>query len=60
MPRCASSGAIDVYKRQLLKTIVRELNLPDEKYKPNLLASRISYAKNCLVTPGADVYKRQV
>ncbi|MCI7308912.1 UvrD-helicase domain-containing protein [Alistipes senegalensis] len=39
--------------KNLLKTIVRELNLPDEKYKPNLLASRISYAKNCLVTPGA-------
>ena len=39
--------------KNLLKTIVRELNLPDEKYKPNLLASRISYAKNCLVTPSA-------
>ena len=39
--------------RNLLKTIVRELNLADEKYKPNMLASRISYAKNCLVTPGA-------
>lgn len=39
--------------KNLIKTIVRELNLPDEKYKPNLLASRISYAKNCLVTPGA-------
>lgn len=39
--------------RNLLKTIVREMNLPDEKYKPNVLASRISYAKNCLVTPGA-------
>ena len=39
--------------RNLLKTIVRELNLADEKYKPNVLASRISYAKNCLVTPGA-------
>ena len=39
--------------KNLLKTIVRELNLPDEKYKPNLIASRISYAKNCLVTPGA-------
>ncbi len=39
--------------RNLLKTIVRELNLPDEKYKPARLASRISYAKNCLVTPGA-------
>ena len=39
--------------KNLIKTIVRELNLPDEKYKPNLIASRISYAKNCLVTPGA-------
>lgn len=39
--------------KNLIKTIVRELNLPDEKYKPNLLSSRISYAKNCLVTPGA-------
>ena len=39
--------------RNLLKTLVREQNLPDEKYKPNTLASRISYAKNCLITPGA-------
>jgi len=39
--------------RNLLKTIVRELNLADDRYKPNMLASRISYAKNCLVTPGA-------
>ena len=39
--------------KNLIKTIVRELNLADEKYKPNLIASRISYAKNCLVTPGA-------
>ena len=41
--------------KNLLKTIVKELNLDDEKYKPNLLASRISYAKNCLVTPGAYI-----
>ena len=39
--------------KNLIKTIVRELNLADEKYKPNLIASRISYFKNCLVTPGA-------
>ena len=39
--------------KNLIKTIVKELNLPDEKYKPNVLLSRISYAKNCLVTPGA-------
>ena len=39
--------------KNLLKTIVRELNLSDDKYKPNHLASRISYAKNALVTPEA-------
>ncbi len=39
--------------KNLLKTIVRELNLDDEKYKPARLASRISFAKNALVTPGA-------
>lgn len=37
--------------KNLLKTIVKELNLDDTKYKPAMLASRISYAKNCLVTP---------
>ena len=41
--------------KNLLKTIIKELNLDDEKYKPNVLASRISYAKNCLVTPGAYI-----
>ncbi len=39
--------------KNLIKTIVREMNLPDEKYKPNAVLSRISFAKNCLVTPGA-------
>ncbi len=39
--------------RNLLKTIIHELHLDDEKYKPAKIASRISYAKNCLVTPGA-------
>ena len=39
--------------RNLLKTIIRELNLPDEKYKLNSIASRISLAKNKLITPGA-------
>ena len=41
--------------KNLLKTIVKELNLDDEKYKPNVVASRISFAKNCLVTPGAYI-----
>ncbi len=39
--------------KNLLKTIVREMNLSDDKYKPNVLASRISQAKNTLITPGA-------
>ena len=39
--------------KNLLKTIVREMRLDDNVYKPGLLASRISFAKNCLVTPGA-------
>ena len=39
--------------RNLIKKIVKELNLADDKYKPNTIASRISQAKNALVTPGA-------
>lgn len=39
--------------RNLVKTIVREMHLADDRYKPNVIASRISFAKNSLVTPGA-------
>ena len=39
--------------KSLLKTIIREMHLAEEKYKPNRIASRISQAKNSLVTPGA-------
>ncbi len=39
--------------KNLLKAIVKEMNLPDDKYKPNMLASRISFFKNGLITPGA-------
>ena len=39
--------------KTLLKAIVKERGLNDEKYKPALLASRISMAKNALITPGA-------
>ena len=41
--------------KNLLKTIVKELNLNDEKYKPNFIASRISMAKNNLITPGGYI-----
>ncbi len=39
--------------KNLIKSIVKELNLGDDKYKPATILSRISYAKNSLVTPGA-------
>ncbi len=41
--------------KNLIKTIVKEMNLSDDKYKPQSILSRISYAKNSLVTPGAYV-----
>ncbi len=39
--------------KNLIKTILKELNLSDDKYKPQSVLSRISFAKNSLVTPGA-------
>ena len=39
--------------KNLIKTIIKERNLDEEKYKPNVVYSRISTAKNSLITPGA-------
>ena len=39
--------------KNLLKTIIKERGLNDDKYKPGVIASRISMAKNNLITPGA-------
>ncbi len=39
--------------KNLIKTIIKERNLDDNKYKPSLIHSRISTAKNSLITPGA-------
>lgn len=39
--------------RNVVKAIVRQLELPDEQYKPNEIYSRISLAKNNLVLPEA-------
>ena len=39
--------------KNLIKTICKEMNLQDDKYKPAKVLSRISFAKNCLVTPAA-------
>ena len=41
--------------KNLIKTICKEYGLADDKYKPAKVLSRISFAKNCLVTPGAYV-----
>ena len=38
--------------RNLIKTIIKERNLDEDKYKPNVVHSRISTAKNSLITPG--------
>lgn len=37
--------------KSLLKTIIKEQNLDDKFYKPNLVYNRISNAKNSLMTP---------
>ncbi|MBQ9138770.1 MAG: UvrD-helicase domain-containing protein [Alistipes sp.] len=39
--------------KNLIKTIIKERNLDDDKYKPGFIHSRISTAKNGLITPGA-------
>ena len=39
--------------RSLIKNLIKELGLPDDKYKPNGIASRISFFKNGLITPAA-------
>ncbi len=55
--RIGFTQAFTIYEpsdvKNLLKTIVKDMRLDADKYKPNLLASRISFAKNALVTPGA-------
>ncbi|MBQ2020100.1 MAG: UvrD-helicase domain-containing protein, partial [Rikenellaceae bacterium] len=39
--------------RNLVKTILKEMGLSDENYKPQQVCSRISLAKNKLITPAA-------
>ena len=41
--------------KNLVKSIIKELNLSEERYKPQAVAARISMAKNCLITPGAYI-----
>ncbi len=37
--------------RSVIKAVINEMNLDDKHYKPNVVGSRISSAKNALVTP---------
>ena len=39
--------------KNLIKTIIKEMNLSDEHYKPNTIYSRISLSKNNLITSSA-------
>lgn len=39
--------------KSLVKSIIKELKLDDKVYKPGMIQSRISYAKNNLITPEA-------
>ncbi len=39
--------------RNIIKSIIKDFKLNDERYKPNEVQSRISYAKNNLVTAAA-------
>lgn len=46
--------------KSLLKTIIKEFKLDDKTYKVNVVASRISAAKNSLITPAAYATNAQV
>ena len=39
--------------KSLIKTIIKDMKLDDKTYKPNVVASRISSAKNNLISPAA-------
>jgi DNA helicase II / ATP-dependent DNA helicase PcrA len=41
--------------KSLIKSIIKEMNLDDQRYKPNEVLNRISWAKNNLIT--AQAYK---
>ena len=46
--------------RNVVKAIIREMELPEEKYKPNEVYSRISLAKNNLILPDAYAANAQL
>lgn len=46
--------------KSLLKTIIKDMQLDEKVYKPNVVASRISSAKNSLITPPAYQLNGQI
>ena len=46
--------------KSLLKTIIKSLQLDDKMYKPGSVASRISIAKNNLITPDAYAQNSEI
>ncbi len=46
--------------KSLLRTIIKDMQLDEKVYKPNVVASRISAAKNGLVTPAAYRQNSQI
>lgn len=46
--------------KSLIKTIIKDLQLDDKTYKPNVVAGRISSSKNNLITPSAYRNNSQV
>jgi DNA helicase-2/ATP-dependent DNA helicase PcrA len=54
-PRLGYPSSFTIYDtddaKSVIKTIVKEMNLDDKHYKPNIVLNRISLAKNALVGP---------
>lgn len=46
--------------KSLIKSIIREMNLDDQRYKPGEVLGRISWAKNNLITPQAYKAHNQI
>lgn len=46
--------------KSLIKTILKSMQLDEKTYKPNVVSSRISGAKNSLITPAAYAQNSQV
>ena len=53
MPRISSSYTIydTLDSKSLIKSIIQEMDLDDQRYKPGEVLGRISWAKNNLITP---------